>query len=133
MPHLIVEYSANLDTRLDVRALVNAVHEASIATGAFDIKAVRTRAERRDVYALANGDPENAFVMVTVRILRGRDDAIRRRLGEAMFEALRRHLQPIADVLPIAISLEVQEIDAVAFASNTLRAAGRDETTGAKA
>jgi 5-carboxymethyl-2-hydroxymuconate isomerase len=124
MPHLIVEYSANLEERLDVWALVNAVHDASIATGAFDLKAIRTRAERRDVYTLANGDPENAFVMVTVRILRGRDEATRRRLGEAMFGALRRHLQPVADLSPLAISLEVQEIDPVSFAINTLRATG---------
>jgi 5-carboxymethyl-2-hydroxymuconate isomerase len=71
---------------------------------------------------LANGDPENAFVLVTARILRGRDQDTRRQLGEAIFAALRRHLQGVSDIVPIAISLEVQEIDPVAFAWNTLRA-----------
>src|SRR5579862_608676 len=129
MPHIIVEYSANLEGRLDAASLVNAAHDAAVATGAFDLKAIRTRAERRDVYALANGDPQNAFVMVTVRILRGRDEATRRRLGEEMFGALRRHLQPVADACPLAISLEVQEIDPVSFAWNTLRATGPEGTT----
>jgi 5-carboxymethyl-2-hydroxymuconate isomerase len=127
MPHITVEYSANLEERLDVGVLVTAVHDASVATGVFDLKAIRTRAERRDVYTLANGDPENAFVLVTVRILRGRDEPTRRRVGEEIFGALRRHLQPVADVCPLAISLEVQEIDAVSFAWNTLRTTGPDE------
>jgi 5-carboxymethyl-2-hydroxymuconate isomerase len=122
MPHLLVEYSSNLEDRVDIRALVTVVHEAAAATGAFELKSIRTRAEKRDIYVLANGDPANAFVLVTARILRGRDQDTRRKLGEAIFGALRRYLQGVADIVPLAISLEVQEIDPVAFAWNTLRA-----------
>ena len=125
MPHLIVEYSSNLEDRVDPRALVRAVHDAGVATGAFELKSVRTRAERRDVYVLANGDPDNAFVTVAVRILRGRDEETRRRVGEAIFNAVCRHLQRVSDVSPLAISLEVQEIDPIAFVRNTLRATDR--------
>jgi 5-carboxymethyl-2-hydroxymuconate isomerase len=124
MPHLIVEYSSNLDDRLDIRALVGVVHDAAVATGIFELKQIRTRAERREVYVLANGDPENAFVLVTVRMLRGRDQETRRRVGDAIFRALGQYLQPVAEQAPLAVSLEVQEIDPVAFARNNLRATG---------
>jgi 5-carboxymethyl-2-hydroxymuconate isomerase len=130
MPHLIVEYSGNLEDRIDLRALVGVVHEAALATGAFDLRAIRTRAEKRDVYILADGDPDNAFVMVTVRILRGRDEQTRARIGEAIFAAVCGHLHTMSATSPLAISVEVQEIDAIAFARNTLRATTRAGDVG---
>jgi 5-carboxymethyl-2-hydroxymuconate isomerase len=120
MPHLIVEYSSNLEDRVDPRALVKVVHEAGLATGEFDLKAIRTRAEKRDVYAVANGHPDNAFVTVTLRILRGRDEATRRRIGEGIFDAVCRYLERACETAPLAISLEVQEIEPISFARNNL-------------
>ena len=71
MPHIVVEYSANLDKDLDIRNLVDRVHEAVLASGVFELGAVRTRAERRDVYRVADGDPNNGFVHVDIRIAPG--------------------------------------------------------------
>ena len=51
MPHLIVEYSANLERDVDIPRLVAAVHAAALETGVFPIGGIRTRAERRDIYA----------------------------------------------------------------------------------
>jgi 5-carboxymethyl-2-hydroxymuconate isomerase len=130
MPHLIVEYSGNLEDRIDLRALVGAVHEAAVATGAFELRTIRTRAEKRDVYILADGDPDNAFVMVTVRILRGRDEPTRARIGEAIFTAVCGQLHTLLATSPLAISVEVQEIDPIAFARNTLRATPRAGDAG---
>ena len=42
MPHLIVEYSANLEPALDIRGLVEALHEAALETGVFPIGGIRT-------------------------------------------------------------------------------------------
>jgi 5-carboxymethyl-2-hydroxymuconate isomerase len=36
MPHITIEYSANLDGRLDIDALIAAVHQAAIGTGIFE-------------------------------------------------------------------------------------------------
>jgi len=50
MPHLIVEYSANLERDVDISRVVAAIHAAALETGVFPIGGIRTRAERRDVY-----------------------------------------------------------------------------------
>ena len=47
----------------------------------------RTRAERRDIYEIADGNPENLFVTITARIGSGRDEATRTRLGKALLDA----------------------------------------------
>ncbi len=110
MPHLIVEYSANLETRLDVQALVDGLHEAAAAIDGLPLGGLRTRAARRENYRIADGDPENAFVHVVVRLGHGRSVEQRRAFGDALFSALRDLLEPVGSASPLAASLEIQEI-----------------------
>ena len=44
MPHLTVEYSANLEDRTDLDALCAALLETVLETGLFEVGAVRVRA-----------------------------------------------------------------------------------------
>ena len=37
MPHLIIEYSANLEPEIQIRQLVDTLHAAAIATGVFPV------------------------------------------------------------------------------------------------
>ncbi|HVB56671.1 MAG TPA: hypothetical protein VNE63_09620 [Candidatus Acidoferrales bacterium] len=120
MPHLTVEYSANLEKRIDILDLVRKVHTAAIATGVFDTATVRTRAERREHYVIADGHPENSFVAVSVRIATGRDAETRKRIGQTIFDSLCSYLEPIYEAAPIGISLEVQDMDAVEFRKNNM-------------
>jgi 5-oxopent-3-ene-1,2,5-tricarboxylate decarboxylase/2-hydroxyhepta-2,4-diene-1,7-dioate isomerase len=70
---------------------------------------------------IADGHPDNAFVTITVRIGHGRDEVTRRRIGQMMFDAIRAYLAPVFDASPLAISLEVQEINpAFSFKQNNL-------------
>lgn len=110
MPHLTVEYSANLEPGADIPGLLAAVHRAALETGVFEIGGIRVRAERRDLYIVADGAPENRFVAVHVRIGAGRDEATRARMAEHVFAAVTAHLAPVYDAHPLAISLEVSEI-----------------------
>ena len=54
MPHLIVEYSGNLEKQLDMPAILRVVHDAALATGVFPFGGIRTRGERRDLYLIAD-------------------------------------------------------------------------------
>jgi 5-carboxymethyl-2-hydroxymuconate isomerase len=113
MPHLIVEYSANLDARLDMRALVAAIHAAALETGVFPIGGLRTRAERRDVYLVADSHPDNGFIHVQARIGTGRDPATRQKAAEHIFAALKRMTAEVFAASPLGLTLEVVEIDPV--------------------
>ena len=111
MPHLIVEYSANLEDDIDLGALLGALHAAAIKTGVFPLGGCRTRAARRDHYVIADDSPENAFVHVIARIGAGRGVETRRRAGDAIFETLTDQLSGVYDRRPIGISFEMVEID----------------------
>ena len=111
MPHIIVEYSANLEAALPIAALVADVHRAVLATGIFKIGAVRTRAERRDIFVVADGDPQNAFINVVARIGRGRELEKRQGLAAAIMAALDAQTATLAQGRGLALSVYVEEID----------------------
>lgn len=114
MPHIIVEYSSNLENQIDVLKLVEEVHQAALRAGEFEVAAVRTRASRREYYAIADQHPDNAFVAIWVRIAPGRSPERRKRIGQDIFNAARKYLEQIYESTPMAISLEVQESDSTA-------------------
>lgn len=127
MPHLSVEYSANLDARADIPLLCARLLEAALATGLFETGAVRVRAVRCEHYAIADRRPENAFVDLQLRIGRGRTEAEKKMAGERIFAAAQQALGPLFDAPHFALSLEVREIDpALSFKRNAMHARLRD-------
>lgn len=111
MPHLSVEYSANLEGRADIARLCDTLAEAALATGLFEVGAVRVRAIRCDHYAIADRRPDNAFVDLNFRIGEGRSHAEKTRAGEALFAAAQTVLAPLFDSPHFALSLEIREIN----------------------
>jgi 5-carboxymethyl-2-hydroxymuconate isomerase len=111
MPHQIIEYSANLEDELDIGELVEVLHASAVRLDALPVGGIRTRAVRRDIYRVADSHPDNTFINVTLRIA-PRPSEIKKEVGEALFAALRDFVQPIFDERPLALSLEIQEIDA---------------------
>ena len=111
MPHVIIEYSANLEEDVSPRDLVDRVHATIVATGVFPIGGVRTRAERRDVYRVADGDPSNAFCAILIRIGRGRDEETRKRVSQAVLATLADITADAFAKRGLSLSVEIQEID----------------------
>lgn len=113
MPHITIEYSANLADHHDIDALVAAVHAAALDHGLPPADGLRTRAARRDHYVIADGsDPEIlAFVALAVRIGPGRDAATKASFIETLLDAAERHLDNDKTPLAIAWSIELNEID----------------------
>jgi 5-carboxymethyl-2-hydroxymuconate isomerase len=110
MPHLNIEYSANLEDALDIQALVDRIHETALSTGIFPLAGVRTRAEARTRYRIANGDPLAGYIHMLVRIGSGRDFETRRAAGEKIFQALCDFTDELYRSRPLALSFELHEI-----------------------
>jgi 5-carboxymethyl-2-hydroxymuconate isomerase len=132
MAHIVIEYSAGLRERLALPALLSAVHQAALATGVFPIGGLRTRAYEAQHCVIADGHPDNAFVHLSLKVGHGRDVKTRKRACEAIFDAACRELAPIYESQPLAISLEMQEIDPVlTFKKNNLHEHVKERRSGA--
>ncbi|HWM83328.1 MAG TPA: 5-carboxymethyl-2-hydroxymuconate Delta-isomerase [Pseudolabrys sp.] len=121
MPHIIVEYSGNLDDSLDIRALIDALHQCAIDSRVADAAAIRTRAERRDVFRVAGDNPANAFVHIVARLRIGRSEEQRRTLADALLAVTNQHLRRADGTHPLAITVEIEEIDNITARRNSIR------------
>ena len=121
MPHLIVEYSANIEDQIALDALLDKLHTCAIGTGVFPIGGLRVRAHRADAYRIADKSPDNGFVHITALIGHGRPLDVQQRAAEELFAVLTKHLEPLYAKSPLALSLNVQEFHPVLnFKKNNL-------------
>ena len=108
MPHFTIEYSANLDSRLDMGKIVELVRKAAVESGIFPIGGIRVRAIACEHYAIADGDPHHGFLDMVLRLGEGRDLATRKKVGEHIFRALSDHLDPVFAAGSFALSFDMQ-------------------------
>jgi 5-carboxymethyl-2-hydroxymuconate isomerase len=108
MPHFTIEYSANLDSRVDMGAVCELVRKAAAETGVFPIGGIRVRAIKCEHYAIADGGRDYGFLSMLLRLGEGRDLATRKRAGEHVFRALSRHLDPVFAASKFALSFDMQ-------------------------
>ena len=112
MPHLTIEYSKNVEDNIKISDLVKVMHETAADIEALPLGGLRTRAVSRQDYLIADGHRANTFVNIALRIAPGRSDEIKKDAGERLFYALNKFFESIWDSYPIALSFEIQELDA---------------------
>jgi 5-carboxymethyl-2-hydroxymuconate isomerase len=112
VPHLVIDYSANLEAVIDIQELCHRLRDAMVETGVFPLAGIRVRALPCTAYAIADGDPAYAYLHMTCRMGHGRDEATRLRAAE--------HLAGVAETFitpklkgPFALSLDLAELDPV--------------------
>jgi 5-carboxymethyl-2-hydroxymuconate isomerase len=110
MPHITVEYSANIEEKIRIDGMLKSLQDAAFATGVAELAGFRTRGERRDQYRVADGNPMNCFVAITIRVARGRSPDELKNLRDKVTDAAIRYLDPVFSTAPISFSCEVQEI-----------------------
>jgi 5-carboxymethyl-2-hydroxymuconate isomerase len=108
MPHFTIEYSANLDKRVDMSAVVELVRKAAVETGIFPLGGIRVRAVRCEHFAIADGAAHFGFLDMVLRLGEGRDLATRKKAGEHIFKALSTYLDPVFANSKFALSFDMQ-------------------------
>lgn len=110
MPHLVVEYTANLKQEGDIPALLRKANRALIDQGGvFPIGGIRSRAIEITDWCIADGEDDYAFVHVTLKIGAGREDAVKRRVTDALFEMIKAHFADLYAKRLLALSMELVE------------------------
>ena len=108
MPHFTLEYSANLDARVDMAKVVDVVRKAAVETGIFPLGGIRVRAIHCEHYAIADGQSHYGFLDMVLRLGEGRDLATRKKAGEHVFKALSAYLDPVFAQSKFALSFDMQ-------------------------
>lgn len=117
MPHIIVEYSANLQDKICIADLLEALSESVLARRddagqrVFPLGGLRARALRYDDYRIADAAADYAFIHVTIRIGAGRSEAIERGTATAAFQAMTGLVAPLLAGQLVALSLDLDRFN----------------------
>jgi 5-carboxymethyl-2-hydroxymuconate isomerase len=121
MPHIVVEYSTNLEQHVAIQEMIDAVHAVALASGVSDLPAIRVRAAPRPYYRIADGNPKHMFIHATIRLRIGRPETVREALGKGVLAAIEATLGDVLERETIGITVEVHEITEMTFRRNTIR------------
>lgn len=113
MPHMIVEYSANIEDEIGTESLFAQMCDVGVETGVFARSGIRVRGECRPRVHISDGHPDNAFVHTTLRVGHGRDEATLKEAGDRIYRVICDHLEALAATRALNISMEIQEIHPV--------------------
>jgi 5-carboxymethyl-2-hydroxymuconate isomerase len=97
MPHILIEYSEGAGSRIDIPALVKAVHHSVRDSGAVKPNAVRTFAREATHSLVADEHSANQFVQIILRIAPGRSAAEKRALLQMVYDAAENIVRPALD------------------------------------
>ena len=111
MPHFHVEYSGNLEDRIDMEELCDCIRATAAQIDTFPVPGIRVRATRVDYYAIADGNPEHGFIDISIRLRAGRTDDVKQDATRQIFDAVKTYLAPAFAQYSIALSLEMRDID----------------------
>ena len=92
MPHIIIEYSDNIEKYLKIDTLIKKVHTTAVDTGIFPLGGLRVRAAKRESYEIADGHPDNGFVHVELKIGPGRDKKSKTSALKKIFSTVEKYL-----------------------------------------
>lgn len=111
MPHIQIDYSANLESRLDVAGLCRVLRDAAVATGVLPLAGIRVRAVKADHVVIADGNPDHAYLDISIRLRGGRTAEAKAQATAAIFAAAEAYCAGVLAASSFMLSLEMRDID----------------------
>ena len=108
MPNLTLEYTDNLD--FDVQLLLERLHTELVATGAIDLKGIKSRVIRHSDYRIADGNPEYAFVSVSLLIREGRPDEVQKDMTQRVMAVLKEMFGERFENGYLSLTVDIKEM-----------------------
>ena len=108
MPHLTLEYTDNIE--VEVQPLLARLHEEVVATGAINLKGIKSRAIKHSQYRIADGNPEYAFVHVGLLIREGRPIEIQKEATRRVMVVLKEMFGYRFEKGYLSLSVDLKEM-----------------------
>ncbi|MDQ0175352.1 5-carboxymethyl-2-hydroxymuconate Delta-isomerase [Bacillus chungangensis] len=129
MPHIIVEYTANIKNEANMPELLKKINDVLISKSAiFPIGGIRSRAIELQDYRVADGAEDDAFVHVALKIGAGRSETDKKTACDELFDVIKDHFAVLFTKRYLALSMELIEFsEAGTYKQNNIHARYRKE------
>lgn len=108
MPQLTLEYTDNID--FDVQLLLARLHSELVATGAINLKGLKSRAIRHIEYRIADGNPDYSFVHVNLLIREGRPFEVQQDAAQRVLAVLKDTFGDRFENSHLSLSVDIKEM-----------------------
>ena len=110
MPQITLEYTDNLN--FEVQPLLARLHSELVATGAINLKGIKSRTVRHTEYRIADGNPEYAFVAVNLLIREGRTVEVQQEITQRVMAVLKETFGERFESSFLSLSVDIKEMRA---------------------
>lgn len=112
MPHITVEYTANIPNEANINDLLIKANQSLIShKDTFSPNGIRSRAIKLTNYVIGDGANDGAFVHVTLQIASGRTAEVRKAVLDHLFTTIESHFEEMLADKHIALSLHISELN----------------------
>lgn len=105
MPHVIIEYSANICPAEQFAEITKAAHNVMIRSGLFSTADIKTRSYAAGDFLVGEKGKEGRFIHVIIYLLEGRALQQKQALSESMRDTIKSHVKDIDQ-----LSVDVREL-----------------------
>ena len=115
MPHCVILYTPNLETKTEVGVLCRKLADEMLrirdeeGRQVFPTGGTRVLAYPAAHCAVADGKGDYGFMYLNVRMGAGRSDAVKKEAGDRLFAVVRQHFAPIFEQELVGITLQIDE------------------------
>ncbi len=113
MPHLVILYTAQLDSQVEMKALCRQLADTMLTVKdeagkqVFPTGGTRVMAYPAPHYAVADGSGDYAFVYLNLRMGRGRSEATQQAAGEALIQVVKEFFAPLMATQHMGVTLQI--------------------------
>lgn len=118
MPHLVIEYSANL-VGFDPQTALSHANQMLDAVGLFQEIDIKSRAQPCPVFQVGLADGGRGFIHARLALMPGRSPQQKSDVSQGLLHVLRQAL-PALPQLHVQISVELYELDASCYAKESM-------------
>jgi 5-carboxymethyl-2-hydroxymuconate isomerase len=115
MPHVVLQYSSNLESEVNFSALCREIAETLTGQkdedgkNVFPIGGTRVFAYPAPHYAVADAKADYGFCYINLRIASGRSDAMKKRAGDALLALATAHFSSVFEKKHVGVTIQVDE------------------------
>ena len=110
MPHLTLEYSANVDCPSNLADLFKRLHGVLVEKGGIKLENCKSRGRVAEDFFVASGRESDGFVHLDIRFLEGRPPEVKRVVGQESCDLLIEWFHDSVEKLDLQITVEVRDI-----------------------
>lgn len=115
MPQLILEYSKNIIERDNLTTLFQQCHDLLAEALPTDLNSCKSRAIKCKTYVVGDGQLDNAFIHVSLKVMPGRTQDTLQNVGQRMMKVLENHFAQSLQKLKLQITLEISNLQPTYF------------------